>query len=90
MGLRCIPLAIPSPLTIEQAGTRHRYRGLIEMRKKPVRVLIVDQGQERFILRTFSDGTKEREPIVKLPRKKRYPPRPYWDWKFSKGRKKGL
>jgi hypothetical protein len=59
-------------------------------RKKPVKVVIVEEGEERYILRTFADGEEKREPIVKLPRKKRYPPRPYWHWDLNKERKKGF
>jgi hypothetical protein len=47
-------------------------------------------GQERFLVKTFADGSEERSPIVKLPRKKRYPDRPYWHWDLDKGRKKGF
>ena len=56
--------------------------------KIPRKIEIVQQGDERFILKVFADGREEREPIVKLPRKKRYPPRPYWHWDLSKIRKK--
>jgi hypothetical protein len=58
--------------------------------KKPKSIVVVVEGDERYILKTFSDGSEEREPVVKLPRKKRYPPRPYWHWNFNKGRKKGF
>jgi hypothetical protein len=47
------------------------------MAKKPKSIVVVEEGDERYILKTFSDGSEEREPVVKLPRKKRYPPRPY-------------
>jgi len=60
------------------------------MSKKLTEVEIVQEGDERFILKTFSDGSEERELIVKLPRKKRYPPRPYWHWDLNKSRKKGF
>lgn len=40
------------------------------------------------MLKSFADGTEERVPIVKLPRKTRYPPRTYRKWDFSK--KKGF
>ena len=58
------------------------------MTKTPRKIEIVQQGDERFILKVFADGREEREPIAKLPRKKRYPPRPYWQWDLSKLRKK--
>jgi hypothetical protein len=60
------------------------------MSKGLVKVEIVQAGDERFIVKTFADGSEQREPVVKLPRKKRYPPRPYWQWDLSKGRKKRL
>lgn len=58
--------------------------------KKPTKVIIVQEGEDRFIVKTFADGSEKREPVVKLPRKKRYPPRPYWHWDLNKGRKKGF
>jgi hypothetical protein len=39
--------------------------------EKPTKVIIVQEGEERFIVKTFADGSQEREPVVKLPRKKR-------------------
>ena len=60
------------------------------MPKKPTKVIIIQEGEERFIVKTFADGSKVREPVVKLPRKQRYPPRPYWHWDLNKGRKKGF
>jgi hypothetical protein len=56
--------------------------------KKPIKIEIVQEGDERFVLQAFSDGTEERVPIVKLPRKTRYPPRTYRKWDFIK--KKGF
>jgi hypothetical protein len=49
---------------------------------------VVQYGDERFIVRTFADGSMDRLPIVKLPRK---PPR----WRYRKvsldrSRKKGF
>ena len=60
------------------------------MPRKPVKVVIVEDGDERYLVRTFAGGEETREPIVKMPRKKRYPPRPYRHWDLSKGRKKGI
>ena len=54
------------------------------MKKKPIRIEIMEEAEGRFIVRTYADGAVEREPVVKLPRKKRYPPRPYWQWKFDR------
>ena len=65
-------------------------RGKSAVAKKPKSIVVVEEGDERYILKTFSDGSEEREPVVKLPRKKRYPARPYWHWDLSKGRKKGF
>lgn len=58
------------------------------MPKKPIKIEIVQEGDARFVLKAFADGTEERLPIVKLPRKTRYPPRTYRKWDFS--RKKGF
>jgi hypothetical protein len=52
--------------------------------RKPVKVQIVDETGERFLVRTFADGTVEREAIVKKPRKRRYLDHPYWVWKFER------
>jgi hypothetical protein len=60
------------------------------MLKKLIEVEIVQAGDERFILKIFSDGSEERQPIVKLPRKKPYRPRPHWHWDLNKGRKRGF
>lgn len=60
------------------------------MPRKRVKVEIVDEPEGRFIITTYADGGVEREPIVKLPRKPRYPPRPYWQWKLDRTKKKGL
>ena len=60
------------------------------MLKKPIKVEIVQEGDERFIVRAFAGGEETREPVVKLPRKKRYPPRSYWHWVLYKGSKRGF
>jgi hypothetical protein len=56
--------------------------------KIPLKIEVVQYGDERFIVRTFADGSVDRLPIVKLPRK---PPR----WRYRKvsldrSRKKGF
>jgi len=51
---------------------------------------LIHEGDERFLIKIFPDGEVLREPIVKRPRKKRYPDRPYWTWRFDKSKKKGL
>ena len=53
------------------------------MSKKPIKVEIVEETAGRFLVKRFADGTEERDAIVKQPRKKRYPDRPYWVWKFD-------
>jgi hypothetical protein len=58
------------------------------MPKEPVQIEVVQEGDERFIVKTFADGSVERVPIVKLPRK---PPR--WSYRnvsFDKSQKKGF
>jgi hypothetical protein len=60
------------------------------LRRKAIKSEIVQDGDDRFILTTFSDGEETRLPVVKQPRKKRYPPRPYWHWDLNKSRKKGF
>jgi hypothetical protein len=60
------------------------------MSREPVKIEIFQHGDERVMLKIFADGTEERIPIVKLPRKKRYPDRPYWKWTFDKSKKKGF
>jgi hypothetical protein len=58
------------------------------MAKKPTKIEVVQEGDERFLLQTFADGSEERKPIVKLPRK---PQRfPYRKVTFDKSRKKGF
>ena len=60
------------------------------MAKKPVSIQIVQEGEARYLTKTFPDGETSPELIVKLPRKKRYPDRPYWTWHFDKSQKKGF
>ena len=55
---------------------------------KPVQVEIVQEGDARFLVKSFPDGRQERTPIVKLPRK---PPRfRYRKVTLDKSRKKGF
>ena len=60
------------------------------MSRDRTKIEIIQEGEGRFLVKTFADGTEERMPIVKLPRKKRYAERPYWTWSFDKSRKKGF
>jgi hypothetical protein len=58
------------------------------MRKEPVEIEIIQDGDERYMLKTFADGSEERTPIVRLPRK---PSRfPYREWSFDRSKKKGF
>jgi hypothetical protein len=58
------------------------------MQKNPIKIEVVQEGDERFLLKIFPDGSQEREAIVKLPRK---PPRySYRKVTFDKSRKKGF
>jgi hypothetical protein len=58
------------------------------MPKEPVQIEVVQEGDERFIVKTFADGSEEPVPIVKLPRKSSR-----WRYRkmsFDKSRKKGF
>lgn len=58
------------------------------MPKKPISIEIIQEGDERFLLKLYADGSEERTPIVKLPRK---PPRyRYRTVTLDKSRKKGF
>ena len=57
-------------------------------KKSPIEIEIVQEGDERFLVKNFADGSEERKPIVKLPRK---PSRfPYRKVTLDKSRKKGI
>jgi hypothetical protein len=58
------------------------------MAKTPTKIEVLQEGDERFLLMTFPDGSEERKPIVKLPRKQ--PRFPYRRVTFDKSRKKGF
>jgi hypothetical protein len=58
------------------------------MTREPVDIEIIQDGDERYMLKTFADGSEERISIMKLPRK---PSRfPYRKWSFDRSKKKGL
>jgi hypothetical protein len=59
------------------------------MAKKPVALEVIEEGDERFLVKTFEDGSEERKGIVKKPRKKR-PRRIDWSRKYSSGLKRGF
>jgi len=58
------------------------------MLKKPVRVEIVQEGDERLLLTVYDDHTEERTPIVTTGKKRRDSSRPYWYWSLGTGRRK--
>jgi hypothetical protein len=60
------------------------------MKRKCIKREVVDEREGRFIETTFDNGEVERTEVVKQLRKKRYPPRPYWHWRFDRTSKKGL
>jgi hypothetical protein len=58
------------------------------MLKKLIKIEIIQEGDDRFLLKEYADGSDERVPIVKLPSK---PPRfRYRKVTLHKGRKKGF
>jgi hypothetical protein len=58
------------------------------MPKKPIKIEIVQEHDQRYLLKGYADGSEERTPIVKLPRK---PPRyRHRTITLDKSRKKGL
>lgn len=58
------------------------------MSKKPIKIEIVEAGDERVLLKVYEDGTEERRAVVKTPKKKRAVSRPYWYWMLGTGRRK--
>jgi len=52
-------------------------------------IQVIEEGDERFLVKTFEDGSEERQPIVKVPRTKR-PRRIDWSRKYSSGLKRGF
>ena len=46
--------------------------------KKPVSIEVVQEGDERFLVKTYANGETVRESIVKEPRTKRYPCYRHW------------
>jgi hypothetical protein len=58
------------------------------MPKKPISIQVIQEGAERFLLKQYADGSEERTPIVKLPKK---PPRyRYRKVSLDKTRKKAF
>jgi hypothetical protein len=87
-GARQVPsVAVPSGAIISEPvlGNVVQYK---QMAKHPIKIEVLQEGDERFLLQTFADGSEERNPIVKLPRK---PPRfRYRKVTLNKSRKKGF
>lgn len=59
------------------------------MRRKLVKVEIAEEGDDRFLVQVFSDGSEERLPIVEEPAKKRrLSTKIAWYWDLKTGRRK--
>lgn len=58
------------------------------MTKRLIRVEVVQDGEERVLVKTDDDGVRERTPIVLGTREKRSKLRPYWYWDLASGRRK--
>jgi hypothetical protein len=67
---------------------RQVFRFEKTMPRKPIKVEIFEAGGERVLLKSYDDGTEERTPVVKSPKKKRNASRPYWYWMLGTGRRK--
>lgn len=52
--------------------------------RKCIKREVVEEPEGRFILTTYDDGETERTQVIKHRRRKRYPPRPYWNWNFDR------
>jgi hypothetical protein len=58
------------------------------MLRKPRKIEVIQEGDQRILLKEYADGSEERVPIVKLPRKpSRYR---YRTVTLDKSRKKGF
>ena len=59
------------------------------MAKRPVRIEVVEEGAERFLVKTYADGSEDRLPIVEQPpKKKRLSAKIAWYWDLKTGRRK--
>ncbi|HEY6579391.1 MAG TPA: hypothetical protein VIY09_08710 [Rhizomicrobium sp.] len=58
------------------------------MSKKLIKVEIVQQGDERVLLKVYDDATEERTPVVSGGKKNRERQRPYWYWSLRSGQRK--
>jgi hypothetical protein len=70
-------------------GTGIVSQRFCEMPRKSVTIEIIEEEDERFLLKTYADGTEERHPIVKEPKKnKRLSAKIAWYWDLKTGRRK--
>jgi hypothetical protein len=59
------------------------------MAKKPIQIEVVQEGDERFLLKTYADGSEERLPVRKeAPSNKRLSAKIAWYWDLKTGRRK--
>ena len=54
------------------------------------RMVLIEEGDQRFLVKTFDDGSEERCLIVKELRRKRVRSRIDWSRKLSRGLKRGF
>ena len=70
-------------------GTSPDFDRSTGMSKKPIQIEVVEEADERFLVRTYADGSKERLPIVQQPpRQKRMSAKIVWYWDMKTGRRK--
>lgn len=69
-------------------GTLFAFSRSRGMTKKPIKVEVVKEGDKRFLLRVYADGSEERRPIVREPKKKRQSAKIAWYWDLKTGRRK--
>ena len=60
------------------------------MKRQPIKIEIIEEGDERVLLKVYDDDTEERIPVIQRPRKTRKSARPYWYWALATGRRKFL
>lgn len=58
------------------------------MSRNPVKIEIVQKGEERTLLKVYADGTEKRVPIVKSAKKRRATSRLSWYWELGTGRRR--
>jgi len=80
-------------MTLERIAARafvlwNRTGFCIVPTKEPLNIEVIQEGEERYVLKTFADGSEKRIPVVKAPRR---PSRfPYRKWSFDKSKRKGF